>query len=268
MSDLIEFLVFVEKTKGNTDINSLDFYATRTINKLDITNKNVSTAMKFVEDKEILTFAPSVFYSNLATIKYRGNGIFTIIENPQTFDDISSHWAKINIESLATRNIAFGRKDKQFAPDDYITRAEFAVMITRALGITEKEGSKIFSDVQNEWFAEDINTAYESGLINGRNDGKFYPNEKIMRRDMAVMINNALKFADKETKIPDIKQELSIFNDKRIIADYAKESTAICVNAGIIMGRETKDFDPDNNATRAEASAIIERMLKYLGFMD
>jgi len=156
----------------------------------------------------------------------------------------------------------------KWTPDDYVTRAEFAVMITRALGITEEEGTNDFKDVSNEWFAEDISTAFEAGLIKGRNDGKFYPNEKIKRKDMAVMINNALKFADKEIIISDIDKVLSMFNDCNIIDDYAKDSTAVCANAGIIMGRDTQDFDPNENATRAEASAIIERMLRYLDFMN
>lgn len=268
ISDLIDFSVYIEKSKGTVEIESLDFYAERTINELDEIDEYISTAMKFVEDKEKLTFAPSLFDDEFTTIKYRGNGIFTIIKNPQTFNDIGSHWAKINIEKLATRNIAFGRQNNQFAPDDFITRAEFAVMITRALGITEEGGSNSFTDVSNEWFAEDISTAFDKGLINGRNDGKFYPNEKILRKDMAVMMYNALKFADKEIKITDINEMLSIFKDSNSIDDYARESVSVCVRTKIIMGRDTKDFDPNDNATRGEASAIIERMLKYLKFMD
>ena len=268
ISELIDFSVYIEKSKGNTDIESLDFYAVRTINELDEISESISTAMKFVENKEALTFAPSVFDDDFVTIKYRGNGIFTVIENPQTFNDISSHWAKVNIEKLATRNIAFGRENNSYAPNDFITRAEFAVMITRALGITEEEGSNDFSDVSDEWFAEDISTAFESGLINGRNDGKFYPNEKIQRKDMAVMIQNALEFAGMTFDVSSADSVLSMFKDSTSIADYARESTAFCANAGIIMGRDTKNFDPDQNATRAEASAIIERMLRYLDFMN
>lgn len=268
ISDLIDFCVFVEKSNQNIEINSYNFYAVRTINKLDEISENISTAMKFVEDKESLTFAPSVFDDNYATIKYRGNGIFTIIENSQTFSDISSHWAKLNIEKLATRNIAFGREGNNFAPDDFVTRAEFAVMITRALGITEEEGSNDFTDVSNEWFAEDISTAFSSGLISGRNDGKFYPNEKIQRKDMAVMIHNALKFIGLNTDASNADSVLSMFNDSNSIADYARESTAICAEAEIILGRDTGNFDPNDNATRAESSAIIERMLRFVKFMN
>lgn len=268
ISDLIDFCVFIEKSNKNIEINSYDFYAERTINKLDEISENISTAMKFVEDKEYLTFAPSVFDDDYATIKYRGNGIFTIIENPQTFSDISGHWAKLNIEKLATRNIAFGRESNNFAPDDFVTRAEFAVMITRALGITEEEGSNDFTDVSNEWFAEDISTAFSSGLINGRNDSKFYPNEKIQRKDMAVMIHNALKFIGLNTDVSNADSVLSMFNDSNSIDDYARESTAVCAEAEIVLGRDTENFDPNDNATRAESSAIIERMLRFVEFMD
>lgn len=268
ISDLIDFSVIVEKNRENKEIHSLDFYAERTINKPDKTDKDISTAMKFIENKEYLTFAPSVFDNLACTIKYRGNGIFTVVKNYRTFNDISNHWARKNIERLATRNIAFGRENNNFTPDDFITRAEFAVMITRALGITEEEGSDGFSDVSAEWYAEDIKTAFKSNLISGKNDGKFHPNEKIQRKDMAVIIDNALKFAGMSFNVPDIDYVLAKFNDNKFIAGYARNSIAVCAETGIIKGRDTNNFDPDDFATRAEASAIIERMLAYLKFID
>jgi len=59
-----------------------------------------------------------------------------------------------------------------------------------------------------------------------------------------------------------------MFKDNENIDNYAKESIALCADAKIIIGRDTGDFDPNSNATRAEASAIIERMLKHLEFMN
>ncbi|MPN20560.1 hypothetical protein SDC9_167939 [bioreactor metagenome] len=85
---------------------------------------------------------------------------------------------------------------------------------------------------------------------------------------MAVMIYNALKFADKDVKISNVDSILTAFIDKIIIDDYAKESTALCANNKIIVGRDTGNFAPNDYATRAEASSIIERMLRYLKFMD
>ena len=265
VSGLVDFSVTVEGKSKEVNIDKYNMYVTRTMDNLNNLDAYNTTAMKLIEDE--FTFAPSVFGNNAATIKYRGNGIFAIVNNPKSFSDIANHWSKMNVEKLAARNIAFGKNEGIFAPNDYVTRAEFAVMITRALAITEEEGTMNFEDV-NGWYAEDISTAYDAGLINGRSDGKFYPNEKIQRKDMAVMIHNALKFAGKGEEVKNKDSVLSMFTDSSEIDEYAKESTAICADAGIIMGRDTKEFDPDENATRAEASAIIERMLRYLEFIN
>lgn len=267
VSGLVDFDISVEGKTKTVSIDSYDLYVDRTIDKLNTLDYDTTSAMKLIEDDEVFTFTPSVFSNGSAAIKYRGNGIFAIVTNPKTFSDISNHWSRMNVEKLAARNIAYGKDEQIFAPNDYITRAEFAVMITRALGITEEEGTINFEDVEG-WYAEDISTAYDVGLISGRGDGKFYPNERILRKDMAVMIHNALKFADKEIGTKNIEGILSRFTDSAAIAEYAKESTAVCADAGIIMGRDTKEFDPDENATRAEASAIIERMLEYLEFIN
>lgn len=267
VSGLVDFDVTVEGKNKKVNIDSYNLYVTRTIDKLNQLDEYSTTAMKLLEDDEVFTFAPSLFNGDTATIKYRGNGIFAIVNSSKTFSDITNHWAKMNVEKLAARNIAFGKNEGVFAPDDYVTRAEFAVMITRALGITEEEGTMNFDDVKG-WFAEDISTAYEAGLLNGRSDGKFYPNDRIKRKDMAVIIYNALKFADKDVTVKNVDKILSMFVDSLTIDEYAKESIAICTEAGIIMGRDTKEFAPDENATRAEASAIIERMLRYLEFIN
>ncbi|MDD3752299.1 MAG: S-layer homology domain-containing protein, partial [Tissierellia bacterium] len=265
VSGLVDFSVTVEGKSKEVNIDKYNMYVTRTMDNLNNLDAYSTTAMKLIEDE--FTFAPSVFGNNAATIKYRGNGIFAIVNNPKSFSDIANHWSKMNVEKLAARNIAFGKNEGIFAPNDYVTRAEFAVMITRALAITEEEGTMNFEDV-NGWYEEDISTAYDAGLINGRSDGKFYQNEKIQRKDMTVMIQNALKFAGKGEAVKNKDSVLSMFTDSSEIDEYAKESTAICADAGIIMGRDTKEFDPDENATRAEASAIIERMLRYLEFIN
>jgi hypothetical protein len=266
VSGLVDFSVTVEGKSKEVNIDKYSLYVERTIDQLNKLDAYSTTAMKLLENDEF-TFAPSVFGNNSAIIKYRGNGIFAVVNNPKSFSDIAAHWSKMNVEKLAARNIAFGKSDGLFAPNDYVTRAEFAVMITRALGITEEEGNVNFEDVQG-WYAEDISTAYDAGLINGKGDGKFYPNERIQRKDMAVMIHNALKFADKVETVKNKDSVLSMFTDSSKIDEYAKGSVALCAEAGIIMGRNTKEFDPDENATRAEASAIIERMLRYLEFIN
>jgi hypothetical protein len=265
VSGLVDYRVTVEGKSKEISIDKYNIYVTRTLDNLNNFDGYSTTAMKLIDDE--FTFAPSVFNGGSASIKYRGNGIFAIVNNPKSFGDLTNHWSKMNVEKLAARNIAFGKSEGIFAPDDYVTRAEFAVMITRALGITEEEGTMNFEDVKG-WYEEDISTAYEAGIINGRSDGKFYPNEKIQRKDMTVMIHNALRFTGKDKALKDKEGVLAMFIDSSEIDEYARECTALCVEVGIIMGRDTKEFDSDEYATRAEASAMIERMLRYLEFIN
>ncbi|HHW48372.1 MAG TPA: hypothetical protein GXX14_07125 [Clostridiaceae bacterium] len=268
-----DFRVGVDSDSGGSKyINAYDCYVTRTINKLDKIDPYSTTAMKYIDNSKVLTFAPSIFEKsgdgNKAIIKYRGNGKFTVIYLCLTFEDIQNHWSRKNVEKLATRQIVFGKGNGNYHPDEYVTRAEFAVMITRALGITEEEGTEDFEDVNDEWFAEDIRTAFKAGLINGSGDGRFYPQKYILRQDMAIMIYNALTFVGIDVEIEDVEACLSKFSDAEMIDDYAKHAAAVCTNTGIIIGRDKGDFDPHANATRAEAAAIIERMLQYLKFIN
>lgn len=64
----------------------------------------------------------------------------------KTFDDISGNPAEKEIEALAVRGIINGKTDSSFFPDDTITRAEFAAITVRALGLPAKSG-KVFDDV-------------------------------------------------------------------------------------------------------------------------
>lgn len=265
VSGLVDYSVTVEGESKEVRIDKYNMYVSRTMDNLNDTDAYSTSAMKLTGDE--FTFAPSVFDHGTARIHYRGNGVFAIVNNPKSFSDVANHWSKMNVEKLAARNIAFGKSEGIFAPDDYVTRAEFAVMITRALAITEEEGTVNFEDVSG-WYEKDISTAYSAGIINGRDDGKFYPNERIKRKDMAVMICNALRFAGKEITVENEQEILAKFVDNSTIDEYARGSVAYCAKAGIIMGRDTKDFDPDGNATRAEATAIIERMLRYLDFIN
>jgi len=265
VSGLVDYSVTVEGESKEVRIDKYNMYVSRTMDNLNYTDAYSTSAMKLTGDE--FTFAPSVFDHGTARIHYRGNGVFAIVNNPKSFSDVANHWSKMNVEKLAARNIAFGKSEGIFAPDDYVTRAEFAVMITRALAITEEEGTVNFEDVSG-WYEKDISTAYSAGIINGRDDGKFYPNERIKRKDMAVMICNALRFAGKEITVENEQEILAKFVDNSTIDEYARGSVAYCAKAGIIMGRDTKDFDPDGNATRAEATAIIERMLRYLDFIN
>ena len=94
----------------------------------------------------------------------------------KTFDDITgvnAHKNQPAIEALAARGIIDGKSDGSFDPEGSMTRAEFAAIVVRALGLTP-EGKNSFSDVAAEaWYAPYVGTAYSCGIITGVADDRF-----------------------------------------------------------------------------------------------
>lgn len=92
-----------------------------------------------------------------------------------TFSDVKNHANKAAIEALASRGIINGMGQGTFMPNKTMTRAEFAAIVTRALGLAAKD-TKAFTDVpSSKWYAGYIGTANSSGIVNGVGSGKFNP---------------------------------------------------------------------------------------------
>jgi hypothetical protein len=203
-----------------------------------------------------------------AAILYRpADGADQVVQADKTFSDIQGHWAQQNIETMASKQYVFGETSTLFAPDHPITRAEFAAEIVRALGVGDFPGAGTsFSDVSsNDWYYHVVSVAQALGIVKGYN-GQFNPNQSITRQDIATMVARAIRFIR-----PDETADSSVlnrFSDAGQIASYAVPGAAVCVNDGIIQG-ETKDtFRPLWNATRAEATTMVERMMAHLQLLD
>ncbi|MGB9975798.1 S-layer homology domain-containing protein [Thermovenabulum sp.] len=180
---------------------------------------------------------------------------YAVMEYNKTFDDITSHWAKNYIESLASKYIVNGKEEKKFDPEGKVTRAEFTKMILNALEIDKVPYSNSFEDVKKDtWYADYVETAYRYGIIKGKVEGKvFDPNGYITRQEIFAILARAMKLAPSK----DAAEKLYIFKDYKDIADYAKEYTAALIEQKIVSGYEDMTVRPKNNATRAEAAKLI-----------
>ncbi len=170
------------------------------------------------------------------------------------FADVANHtWAHSAIATLHSKGIIAGRGDGSFAPDDKVTRAEFAKMLVLALGIQAKETDIIFADVAStDWFASYALTAAANGIVLG-SGGSFLPNASITRQDAAVMIYRALAFAG---------GTMPAFTDSDSIASYARDAIASLCTAGILKGMEDGSFAPLSSLTRAQAAVMLSRIME------
>lgn len=169
-------------------------------------------------------------------------------------------WARNAIVTLSNKGILKGVGDNKFAPNTLVTREEFVKMLVCAFGDkTQTVKETNFSDVDpNEWYAEFVFAAVESGIVNGKGDGTFGVGENITRQDMAAM---AYRAALKNISPDD---ESDIFDDFDSVDAYAKGAVAVMAQKGIINGKGNRMFCPLDNATRAEAAKVIFEIIQLV----
>lgn|GEM_PF-984098 len=195
-------------------------------------------------------------------------GTYALIRRqPAGFSDTTHHWAKGAIENLSSRLILAGGESGLFRPNDQISRAEFAVMLTRALGLPLKEGTSLFSDINtSDGYYSEVNTAAAFGLIGGFEDGSFRPADKITREQAMTMIAQAMKLTGLADRLPGQsgKQSaaLSAFPDAADVSSWALSGIRGSLAAGLITGRADGRLAPQSPVTRAEVAVIIERLLQ------
>lgn len=117
----------------------------------------------------------------------------TYLTEYNTFTDVEkSMWHNVAISTLARAGVLNGYNDGSFRPDNNITRAEMAAIISR---FAELEGSTriSFTDIKGHWAEKSILLAASNGWINGYNDGSFRPDQNITRAETFAMINRVLE---------------------------------------------------------------------------
>lgn len=176
------------------------------------------------------------------------------IKQPEVnLNDIKNHWAKKYIEKLVINGAVSGYPDGTFRPDNNITRAEFITMLVKAFKL-ESQDKKIFIDTKEHWANNFISIAASHEIVSGYEDNTFRPDNLITREEMAVMVAKAIKLR--------LDSEESKFMDSDVLSSWARPYVSTVVNHGIIQGYPNKTFQPQKNATRAEAVTIIVRALE------
>ncbi len=174
------------------------------------------------------------------------------------FSDMQWHWAKDAVARAVSLGIVKGNADGTFRPDETLTRAEWTVMVARALQLKETRYLGVFGDVSAaDWYAGFVQAALDAGLI--AEDKSFRPNEPITREEMSKLAASAAVRLGTGKEIP---EEFTLFyRDADAIGAWARESVRIVTYQEIMTGTDDGLFAPMRYATRAEAAAVMSRML-------
>lgn len=114
------------------------------------------------------------------------------------FSDVAhDRWSCKYIKRLAELGISSGYGDGRFGPNDFVTREQMAVFLTRALDMAPEDGycrvANPFTDVAyDRWSCKNIKRLAELGITTGYGDGRFGPEAYVTRDQMAVFLTRAL----------------------------------------------------------------------------
>ncbi|RKN82193.1 S-layer homology domain-containing protein [Paenibacillus ginsengarvi] len=271
IADAVDFGLSVEgKVNGKkASIDSFDRYVKRLI-PLTSKAEGSATVVLYNPDSKTLSFVPNSITETEAEFWRTGNSIYTVIGFSKTFNDIKSHWGQAYIEQLAGKLIIDGMTDTTFEPDRNITRAEFAALVVRSLGLSTITDKAYFGDVSSDsWYAGVINAAAKAGLVDGYEDGTFRPNTQITREELAAMIVRAYKYAGGEISLGASEQTEILtkwFDANRIV--WGQKEVAQAIKAGLMDGMTNTTLETYGQATRSQTAAMLQRFLTGVKFIN
>ncbi|SDD51224.1 Cadherin-like beta sandwich domain-containing protein [Paenibacillus sp. UNCCL117] len=168
--------------------------------------------------------------------------------------DIDRHWAEQAIRKGVADGLVDGYPNGIFRPDAAVSRAEFTLMLHRALRWQNDQDLR-FQDQSDipDWAKEAVAAAVQAGVIAGYPDDTFRPAAPINRAEATVMIAKAAGLPASAL--------MTTFADDEAIGGWASPYIEAARKAGLVQGQEGNRFEPQASTTRAEAVVLLQRLL-------
>lgn len=237
--------------------------------RTNIKNKN-NLAIYYLQEStgEWIYVGGKILDGNKISFEARHFSKYAIRENYKTFADISNHWGRSYIETIASREITSGVSENEFAPDKTLTIAEFVVLVTKVLGLPEYDGSMPYINVhEGDWYEPFFRKAYGVGLLTNSFGVQVDPNQPILREEMASVLIAAYTYYSgiEEGSIMTTEEVKAIDMDD--VSNHFKRYVTYTYQLGLIEGDDQNRFNPQQGATRAEAAVVIKKLLILLDLL-
>lgn len=182
------------------------------------------------------------------------------------FADLApDHWAYQAILQLHQAGVVSGDASGRFRAEDPVTRAEVVKMILGARQLDAgTECAAMFRDVAcDQWFAPYVETAYRMAIVEGTGEDAFTPEGYVRRQDLITMLVRAMgrRWDAHNLGWQAINSELKVYSDVNKIEYWARPAVAYAVKNRLASGYQDGAFRPDALASRAEAAALVSRIL-------
>ena len=170
------------------------------------------------------------------------------------------------IFSMAEKGIINGKATGIFDPTATMTRAEFATIVVRGLGLPVRQ-EPIFEDVrENDWFYGYAAAAYRAGIIKGVSATRFDPQGTITRQEALTMVARAAIREGAAGALPASETErvLAGISDGSQVSDWARDSVALCLKTELAEPRADGTISPQERVRRSEIAGIIYNLYQKM----
>jgi hypothetical protein len=178
------------------------------------------------------------------------------------FNDVTANAWYYNAVAFANFHGLFGGYGNGiFAPRDSMTRAMFTMVLYQLEDNPTIRGASRFTDVAPDaWYYNAVQWAAENGVVHGVGNNRFEPNRPISRQEMALMLDNYVRFKDYDMPA---HRPLPGFTDYNQIELWAENAARRLSEAGVISG-DNGAFKPKDTATRAEVSQLFKNFMRFV----
>ena len=193
-----------------------------------------------------------------------------------SFTDMTNHWAKDDVEYLATQGVVKGTSATTFAPDQKMTACEALLFCSRATGVDAIDKEAIAEDWEDElkeilpeemyaWAAQEMAVCLETGIISETelralsSAGGLV--KSITRETLAMYLVRAMQLAPLAQSLTSYPMS---FADTTSISASLQPYVYLLNMYGIVKGNELNRFLPQNSLTRAEMATMLRRAIDFM----
>ena len=241
--------------KGATIIITLSPDKGYKLDKLTVTDGSGKTVSTVKKSDTVYTFTMPA-----SAVKV-GVSYVKATETPSEtkFNDVSANdWFASAVDYVTGKGMMNGTADNTFSPKANTTRGMVVTVLYR-LENQPSTSAASFTDVASgAYYANAVAWANANGIVSGYGSGKFGPNDKVTREQLAAILYRYAQYKKYDVSVGEDTNILS-YNDAQSISSYAIPAIQWACGAGVVTGKSGSKLDPKGNATRAEVAAMLMR---------
>lgn len=202
--------------------------------------------------------------------------LLTVSAAAVTFSDMTNHWAREDVEYLATQGVVQGTSDTTFAPERAMTACEAVIFCSRTTGVSATDKTKIFQKWAltlqaimpaslYSWAGEEMAICLETGIISetelrslSQSDGLV---KAISRETLAMYLVRAMQL---EPMAKSLTSYSLSFADASSVSQALQPYVYVLSSYGIVQGDQYNRFLPDRSLTRAEMAVMLRRAMDFM----